>query len=83
MVKHSSKHTGSNDKTSMKSPAGRRAYNIAEKRSLVAEAREKGVQETARNHNISHAVLYPWMLKDFSDLSGTKKRLPGGGRPLK
>ena len=82
-MKHSSKHASSIDKASVKSPARRRSYNIAEKRSLVAEAREKGILETARNHNMPYAVLHPWMLKDFSDLPSTKKRLSGAGRPLK
>lgn len=82
MVKHS-KHGSNIDKVSVKSPGGRRSYNIAEKKSLVAEAREKGIRKTARNHNMPYAALHPWMLKDFSDLPSTKKRLPGAGRPLK
>ena len=82
-MKHSDKHA-SVSKTSVKSSSvRRRSYDIAEKRSLVAEAKEKGIRETAQNHNMSYAALHLWMLKDFSDLPGTKKRLRGAGRPLK
>ena len=71
MMKHSS------------TSARRRSYSLAEKKHLVAEAKVKGLQETARAYNVPSATLRMWMQKDFNDLPSTKKRLPGGGRPLK
>lgn len=53
----------------------RRSWDIAEKKRLIAEARQKGVAATARNHNIPYASLHMWMLQDFSGRSDTNKRL--------
>ena len=65
------------------SPSVRTPWEIAEKRMLVAEAKQWGVRPTARKHNMSFSTLRVWMMQDFGDLPGTKKRLPGGGRPLR
>ena len=61
----------------------RRSRDIAEKRRLVAEAKEKGISVTAKIHNVPYSCLYMWRSQDFSDTPGTRKRLRGGGRPLK
>ena len=65
------------------SPSVRTPWEIAEKRMLVAEAKQWGIRPTARRHNMSFSTLRVWMMQDFGDLPGTKKRLPGGGRPLR
>ena len=49
----------------------------------MAEAIQNGIRPTARIHNMSFATLHVWTKQDFSDAPGNKKRLPGGGRPLK
>ena len=83
-MKHSCKNAKSFGKASVKSPpAKRRSWNIADKKRLTAEAKEKGIRVTAHNYNVPYSVLNVWMLQDFSDVSDTKKRLPGAGRPLK
>lgn len=80
-MKHSCKNAKNTGKVPLKSsPFRRRSWNIAEKKRLVAEAKERGLRVTARTHNVSHSVLNVWMLQDFSDVSDTKKRLP---KPLK
>ena len=69
--------------SSKSSPSVRTPWEIAEKRMLVAEAKQWGIRPTARRHNMSFSTLRVWMMQDFGDLPGTKKRLPGGGRPLR
>ena len=64
-------------------PLDRRTWEISEKRQLVAEASQKGIRATARIHNISFSTLRVWTKQDFGDMPGNKKRLPGGGRPLR
>ena len=61
----------------------RMSYDIADKRRLVAEAKKYGIRVTARQHNMSFSTLRVWMMQDFGDLPGTKKRLSGGGRRLR
>lgn len=83
-MKHSCKNAKSFGKASVKlSPVRRRSWSIADKKRLAAEAKEKGLRVTAQSHNVSYSTLNVWMFQDFSDISDTKKRLPGGGRPLK
>lgn len=83
-MKHSSKHAKNIGKASLKSSSvRRRSWDIAEKRLLVAEAREKGLRATAQNHDVSYSALHTWTLQDFSNTSDTKKRLPGAGRRIK
>ena len=60
-----------------------RTWEISEKRQLVAEAIQKGIRATARHHNMSFSTLRGWTKQDFSNVPGNRKRLPGGGRPLK
>ena len=74
-MKHSSRHTKNNGKG-----IKRRSWDIGEKRRLATEAKEKGLQATARNHNMPSSLLQLWMLQDFSKIPDTKKRLPGAGR---
>ena len=69
--------------SSKSSPSVRTPWEIAKKRMLVAEAKQWGIRPTARQHNMSFSTLRVWMMQDFGDLPGTKKRLPGGGRPLR
>ena len=61
----------------------RTPWDIADKRMLVAEAKKHGIRPTARKHNMSFSTLRVWMMQDFGDLPGTKKRLSGGGRRLR
>lgn len=69
--------------SSKSSPSVRTSWDVAEKRKLVAEAKQYGIRVTARRHNMSFSTLRVWMRQDFGGLPGTKKRLPGGGRRLK
>ena len=69
--------------SSKSSPSVHTPWEIAKKRMLVAEAKQWGIRPTARQHNVSSSTLRVWMKQDFGDLPGTRKRLPGGGRPLR
>ena len=50
---------------------------------LAAEASQRGIRVTARNHNMSFSPMQIWTKQEFGDLPGDKKRLHSGGRRLK
>lgn len=81
-MKHSNKHPSNTGRASLKSPTRRRTWNIAEKKYLVAEAKEKGIQAIAQDYDIPRSALLLWMQQDFSDTPSTNKRKSGAGRPL-
>ena len=49
----------------------------------MAEANKKGIRATSRTHHVAFSTLRVWTKQDFGDMPGSKKRLPGGGRPLR
>ena len=79
MIMNISKSSASKSSSS----SARTAWDIADKRMLVEEAKKYGIRPTARKHNMSFSTLRVWMMQDFGDLPGTKKRLSGGGRRLR
>ena len=67
--------------SSRSSPSVHTQWKVAEKRMLVAEAKQWGVCLTARRHNMPFSTLRYWMMH-FGD-PGIRKGLPDRGRSLR